>query len=285
MKQWTVMILVAIFILPLTGLYGQRARYETVDETFKARSDDPLEVILDIDAGEVIVEKSFDRNEGRIQIRYSQRKFKQEIDFDRNRNRLKVRFDLKGLRNVNTDHDKAEVLVQLPDGVDILLDARVKAGEITMELGGLRIKEFSYTNWAGEGEVSFNEPNPIIMEKMDINAKVGESDFIRLGNARFVRASINGGIGEISVDFSGDILDECWAKVDLDIGEATVILPHDVGVKMQIGGGFSFLSSKNVDSDLTKDGRYYYSDDYEGQSQKFNVRITPGLGELNVDRR
>ena len=136
---------------------------------------------------------------------------------------------------------------------------------------------------AGEVEVVFDEPNPIEMDFMDINVKIGEARLLQLGNARFKVADINGGIGTIEVDFTGELLTDSRADVDMDIGEATIIMPHKMGVKMRIGGGFSFLSSKNIDSSFYRRGDSYYSDNYEDTKKRFYLRVTPGLGELNID--
>jgi len=288
MKKIVIITVSFLLIFPLSFLFGQSRYYESVSEEFRAGMERPLEVILDVDAGEVLVERGSDRQTGTISMRFTRDEFREKIDFDERKNRLKVSLDkknwykLKKSRN-GRDDVWAEVVLRLPHGVDILFDSKVKAGEVTMKMGGLRLREFCLNNWAGEVDVSFDEPNPITMDYLDIDAKVGEAKFIHLGNARFKRADINGGIGEIEVDFTGEILDESKAKVDLDIGEATIILPGDMGIKMSIGGGFSFLSQKNIDSSLYKRGGFYYSDDYEDMDERFFIRVTPGLGELNIE--
>ena len=63
-----------------------------------------------------------------------------------------------------------------------------------------------------------------------------------------------------------------------------ILLPADIGVRMQIGGGFSFMSAKDIDSDFYKRGRYYYTHDFETSDKQFSLRVTPGLGELQVER-
>lgn len=289
MKKRTLEIVALFCVLPVALLVGQRRTYESMEETFRATSQRPLEVLLHVDAGEVFVERGTDARSGTISIKYTRGEFREKIDFNESRNRLKVSlkkdnwYKLKKTRH-GEDDVWAEVSLELPSGVDILFDSKIKAGEVTMSMGGLRLQEFSMNNWAGEVEVRFDEPNRIPMEFLDIDAKVGEARFVRLGNARFMRADVNGGIGEIEVDFTGDLLDESRAKVDLDIGEATILLPRDIGIKMSIGGGLSFLSQKNVDGSFYKRGRSYYSEDYEDERKKFFIRVTPGLGELSVDR-
>lgn len=277
-----------VLLLGITmGHTQSRRRLESMSETFEASTDRPLEVVLKIDAAELQLYRSRDRHEGLVSIDYTRDEFKHRFDFDKKRNRLRLNFDKRSWTKFNGRDGRnldAEVEVTLPYGVDIILEVSIKAGEVTMDLGGIRLQEFVFNNWAGEVEVDFDEPNPIIMKMMDINARVGECRLMQLGNARFEKADINGGIGEIEVDFSGDLVNDSRAKVDLDIGEATVIVPRDIGVKLNIGGGFSFLSEKNVYGGFRKRGGTYFSDDFDDSRDRFYVRVTPGLGELTVER-
>ncbi|MBN2030817.1 hypothetical protein JW824_11290 [bacterium] len=287
-KLINVMTALIIFI-PFWIVNGQIHFYETSEEMFQAPPDRTLEVILDIDAGEVIVEKGSEPYTGTVIMRYTDREFRERVDVHENRNRVEITLERKNwFKIVHRPPEEggswAEVQVLLPYGVDILLDSRIKAGEVKMVMDGIRLRELSMNHWVGELEVLFNEPNPIIMDLLDITAKVGETRLIHLGNARFNRADINGGIGEIQVDFTGDLQPESQARVDLDIGEASIIVPQNMGIGLNIGGGFSFLSEKNLDRSFEKRGQTYYSDDYEESEDRFYLRITPGLGELNVVR-
>jgi len=121
------------------------------------------------------------------------------------------------------------------------------------------------------------------MSVLKINTKVGETEIIRLGNARFKEAEINGGIGEMRVDFRGKILNEALADVDLDIGEATIYLPDDdVGVKLSVSK-FLFLSDVEISRNFRKSGRHYYSRNYDDAKNALTLRVSPGLGELNIN--
>ncbi len=262
---------------------------ETREESFKVSTADPLEVFIDVDAGEISVAKSQSEREGKVTFHYDIEMFRSRYQFFEEKNRVRISLDKRdwkkwSFKNDKDDEDMAELEVLLPDGVDIYLDTKLKAGETSMQLGGLRLKEFSLNNWAGEVKIQFQEPNPIVMEFLDIHNKVGEMELLDLGNARFERAEINGGIGQIKVYFHGAILDESMAKVDLDIGETEVFLPSDIGVRMFVGSALGFLSQKDIDSSFYRRGRYYITENYKTEKRKFSLRITPGLGELNVER-
>ena len=288
MKKMINLVLASALIICCMNVHGQDDYYERIEESFHVTSDRPLEVLIDVDAGELTVTKGSSEKSGHVSILFSHGEFRENIEFNETKNRLRVSLDKKGwgrYKKTHRDDDlKGEVYLELPHGVDILFDSKIKAGEILLEMGGLRVREFTLINWAGEVEVRFDEPNPIKMDFLDINAKIGEARFYELGNARFKEADINGGIGQIDVDFTGELLADCRAKVDLDIGEATVTLPEDTGVRMRIGGGFSFLSSKHIDGSLYRRGNSYYSEDYEDMKKRFYLRVTPGLGELTIDR-
>ncbi len=287
-KRWIITFVFSIFF-PYWMVIGQIGFYETREEIFQAVSDQPLEVLLNVDAGELIVEKGLDPYNGTVIMKYTDREFNERIDMDEKKNRVKITLNRKNWFDIHHDRHKedgswAEVTVLLPYAVDILFDSNIKAGEAQLVMDGIRLREFSMNHWVGELEVCFNEPNPIIMDFLDITAKVGEVRLIHLGNAHFKRADINGGVGELQVDFTGDLQSMSQANIDLDIGEASILLPQNIGVMMQIGGGFSFLSEKNLDPSFYKRGRTYYTEDYEEEGKKFLLRITPGLGELKVDR-
>jgi hypothetical protein len=256
------------------------------EEKYKVALSKPLTVQLEVTAGEVIFEKSPEADCIFTKFEYTENEFRPKIEFNEKKNRIMIRLSKKSWHNVEKGDGKnwACVTVRLPSGPDIYLISRLKAGEAKMRLGGLRLKEVDLAHWAGELSVDFDTPNLIPMDYLEINPKIGEANLMNLGNARYKEAYINGGIGELYVDFKGAVEPDSKAKVDLDIGETTVVLPDTAAVRVTIGGTFSFLSSKQILGSFYKRGRYYYSDDYDEHKPKCTFVITPGLGELKVER-
>lgn len=275
-------VLFLLFFIMIQFVYG-----ELIEKQFRAFPDQTLHVILDVDAGEIIVQKSDNLESGLIIAEYNSEEYRSKIDFDEERNKLKIILDKRNWRSwSHGDHDnQGPVLkVHLPRGVDILMNSRIKAGEVNMHLGLIRMKELVLSIWAGELNIDFNEVNPRVMEFFEIDAKVGEMNIEKLGNARFERADINGGIGELFIDFKGDLISDSRAKVDFEIGEATIVLPKDIGVRMSVGGGFGFLTEKNIDDSFYRRGNYYYSEEYDSNEKRLSLRVSTGLGELRVER-
>jgi|GEM_PF-2826087 len=257
--------------------------YKTFNKRVEITGGKKYEIFIDVDAGEVTVTRSDKANTLSVFMEYEEEYFHERMKVQKDRRRIKIVLKHRG--SIFKSGDKhAVVNIELPSNTDLYIDSRIKAGEVKMDLGGIPIKELSLKNWAGESTVTFYDPNPVVMDFLGINVKVGEAYIEKLGNARALEMDINSGIGSLSVDLNGDVVDGSKVKIDLDIGEASVTMPENAGVKFKVAGLFKFMSAKDIDPEFYRRGSYYYSEDFETMKKKIFVRITPGLGELSVSR-
>lgn len=257
---------------------------EKVQSNFKVRTDRDFHFRLEVDAGEVRVSRGSSEDQLTVHLVYTKKQFRHALRFNEQENRLEVRFDKDGWFSHDGDGMTAELEIELPRDATMHADCRIKAGEVEMQLGGLRLADFMMQVMAGEVNVDFDEPNRMEMAKLELNTRIGESNFRRLGNARFRDADINGGIGEMTIDFSGAVLPAARAEVDLDIGETVIVLPQATGAKLAVSK-FLFLSHIEMPFDFRKDGRYYYNDNYGKAGQDFELRVNSGIGELRIEQR
>ena len=274
---------VVVFLLPFTNsLLAQKAHFGEFEKRYTIPADRVLRVNIDIDAAEVKLIKSPADREVRVSMKFTAHDFRADANFDERRNRLEILFSKKSWWD-SSDHDNhAEVLIELPPAVEIDLDAEIKAGEVDMDLGGLAMVGFSLTTMAGSVLVDFSEPNYTVMDFLQINTKVGETELLRLGNARFKDAEINGGIGEMRVDFRGAMLVNASAHIDLDLGETHLRMPEDVGVKISVSK-FLFFSNLELPNYFEKSGSYYLSKNYDQTDKELLVKVSPGMGNLRID--
>ena len=257
---------------------------EDLQKTFKVGKQEPLRVRVEVDAGQVRVAKGTRDDEVRVGLRYDKTLYEHTFRFNESRNTLEIAFDRQKWFNRENHHDAAELEMELPTEAELHLDFRIKAGEIDMQLGGLKIAEMALETMAGEVNLDFKEPNRIEMSNLDLNTKVGDSKYIHLGNARFRDADINGGIGGLTIDFTGEMTRDAVARVDLDIGETAIILPREAGTKLSVSK-FLFLSHIDLPYELRQDGRYYFTENYDRADQTFQLRVSSGLGECRVELR
>ncbi|MDZ7265836.1 MAG: cell wall-active antibiotics response protein [candidate division KSB1 bacterium] len=273
------------------GLGGAQAQekdrpgrsFEDLDNSFRIDTGSTFRLRVEVDVGQVRVSRGRSEDQLRVRLAYDRDEYQHTLRYNEKRNTLDLMLDKQRWLGQHDSHNASELEVELPTGGELDLDFRIKAGEIEMQLGGLRLRDLSLETIAGEVNLDFDQPNQTTMTNLLLNTKIGESNFRRLGNARFRNAAIDGGIGELTIDFSGELLKEAVAEVDLDIGETTIILPRKAGTRLAVSS-FMFLSHFRLPDFLRKEGRYYYSENYDDASQTFQLRISAGVGECRIER-
>ncbi len=273
---------IVIFISASLALARQsRVEY---NETFDVR-DTSFQVNLNIDGGEVEIVRGDRGHECHVYMKYPKEKCTGDVRFNKQRNHLAVELGFRNWSFWKKEHGSnsfdASVIVELPNDVNIDLVVKIKAGEINLALGDMKIKNFELVNWAGDVTVDFDQPNRIAMNEFDVDIKVGEAKLLNLGNANFEEADINGGVGEMKLDFSGSKIERSMARIDLDIGETTIDIPENIGVKMKVAK-FLFLSNVEYPNWFDRRGKYYYSKNYEESNKSLYLVISPGIGQLRI---
>ncbi len=286
MKRVKILFIVLSFFLLviISSSTSWGAKLKKIEKIFPVKTQEILSVSLKIDAGEIYIHKGEQPDQVYVLVQFDDKSDEVDVDYDERSNELFISMDRNKWFTSWDDHRAPKLEISLPFEVVIELSSKIKAGEIEFNLGSLKLKEFELRNFAGEVSVDFPTPNKIEMEILDINVKVGETKLRGLSNARFQRARINGGIGELDIDFSGEGLQSCRAEIDLDIGETTISLPHDLGIRFD-SSTFGFLTQSNIDHELSRKGRYYYSKNYETASKTMDFSISSGIGELRVIHR
>ncbi|RPI01705.1 MAG: hypothetical protein EHM72_05860 [Calditrichaeota bacterium] len=272
MKPFSIVILI-MFLTTISF-----ARTKTQEETLKIEGES-FSVDLAVDGGKVQVLSSNDAQECRVSLHYPEDKCSVDLRYNEKRGQLDISIDYE--KWDMDENDAPNLIVELPFKPKISLSSHIKAGETQFDLGGLTITDFRMRHWAGETEIDFEEPNRTVMSTFDVNVKIGEMTIRNLGNARFEEGEIDGGIGEMTVDFRGSVMNKCVARIDLDIGETTLIIPEKVGSKLRVSH-FLFLSEMDYPEWFTRRGDFYYSQNYEDSEEQLYLMISSGIGELKV---
>ncbi len=257
------------------------AKTQKIDESYPVNPHKLLTLTLTIDAGQVKISNNDTPSQIHISVEYNDRYDRVEINYHERINEFSISIDRESWMKSMDEDRTPKLLVALPTDVVMAIDSKIKAGEIKFDLGGLKLRDFKLLNYAGEVKVDFAVPNQIEMEFLDIDVKIGETRLKRLGNARFHKARIDGGIGELSIDFSGQCCTSARADIDLDIGATTIYLPRELGVRFD-RATLGFLTQAHIDFDFDKKGRFYYSPGYESADKRLDFSISAGIGELQV---
>jgi len=272
MKKISLIIFAVLFISGVS--FGQKM--EVMEESFNIENE-PFTVEIDIEAGEFEIRKSDEP--GVLKMRVEYRSNRTDVQYKSRSDRFSLDIHNENWRD--GDNSRLKAYIYLPDDRVIDLESRLKAGELDCELGGLSLRNVDIRTYAGEADIRFAEPNKVAMQLLDINCSVGEVNLKHLGNARFERAEINSGIGELTADFSGSYKSDGKVRLDLDIGETRITLPENLGVRLKVNKA-GFLSSVNIGGDFDKRNGYYYSTAYDNSKYNLNMMISTGIGELSI---
>ena len=131
------------------------------------------------------------------------------------------------------------------------------------------------SDFRNEWDLNFSNDVP-----MDLSVDIGAGS----SNLQFTGLSLTGlniklGAGESAIDLSGDWAQDLNVSIDAGAAAITVILPKDVGVRVEVDRGPTVINA----SDLTQDGDVYTNAAYGASSATLHVTIKTGIGQLNLE--
>ena len=119
--------------------------------------------------------------------------------------------------------------------------------------------------------------NKVPME-MRVELGAGKAD-LSIGTLALSKLEVNMGVGETVVDLAGDWKNDFQGKIHGGVGQATVKLPRDVGVRVRARGGIGEIRA----DELKKDGDTYTNDAYGKSSVTLQVEVEGGIGQINLE--
>jgi len=194
------------------------------------------------------------------------------------------------------------------------IDARVRmaAGELTLEGGAAGamdatfessprswLPDVTYSVEGTSGVLRVSQPNVDDFDFMgksrnvwnmklasgrptdlDIELGAGEST-VDLTDVDIRDLHVLTGAGETLIDLSGERASNVQADVEAGVGQLTLKVPEDVGVR--ITGTHDGVGDYNIDG-FTTDGDAYVNDAWDTSAVKMVIRLQRGVGEVNVEQ-
>jgi hypothetical protein len=125
-----------------------------------------------------------------------------------------------------------------------------------------------------EWDINMNDEVPT---DVVVQMGAGESD-LDLDSLTLTGVDLKIGAGKSTVDLSGDYTRDFDASIQGGVGEATVLLPSEVGVKAKAAGGLGKINAKG----LKKVDDAYVNDAYGESDTNISVDVKGGVGEINL---
>ncbi len=157
---------------------------------------------------------------------------------------------------------------------EVSYDVSGEKGELTVEQGngeGVRLGGDARNEW----DLRFNDDVPI---DLVVKMGAGESD-LDLDSLTLTGLDLEMGAGETMVNLSGDYGQNLDASIEGGVGEATILLPNEVGVRVRAKGGLSKINAEG----LQREGEAYVNDAYGESDVTLEVDVQSGIGEINLE--
>jgi hypothetical protein len=235
-----------------------------------------LDVSVTYGAGRFVVGPAPEGLLYRMNLRYDEDLFDPVADFDGKNLRLGV--DARG-RNLHIGkHEGGELRVELPRSVPMSLALDFGAGRATLDLGGLALRDLHMQTGAAEARIDVSEPNPGSMGRVELEVGAAEFTARRLGNLNARRIQVNAGVGDVTLDLTGEWRENADVSVQMGLGALELRLPTGVGVKLTEK---TFLTSVDTQG-LVKRGDAYYSLDWDRAERHVTVDIQAAFGSIDI---
>ncbi len=276
------------FILPspcdLGNVSAKEHDTKTTIKKIELKGEKHLTVKIDIGAGIIDLKKNDTGDILNAEVEYDPKRFRIDIDYQRSQNqgKLYLESESKGKGIDLDDHDNYWYL-EFSHKIPISFEIDVGACEADFDFTGLKVDHLDMDLGASSVEIDFRKPNSERISKISIDVGASELTITGLGNANFDKLSFDGGVGDFTLDFSGEFEHRAYVGIDVGLGSLDILVPKDVGV--QIRSESSFLSSFSIDKryfDEVEDD-LYESDNFGESKKELIFDIEVGLGSVEVE--
>ncbi|MGD8968417.1 MAG: toast rack family protein [Anaerolineae bacterium] len=158
------------------------------------------------------------------------------------------------------------------------VDVRAGAGEGELDLTDLKISSLDVDVGAGDFVLRFDEPNGVAMDHLTLDTGASRIEVVGVGNASPETMRLQGGVGDISLDLTGDWARSAEVTVRAGAGALTLHLPQDVGVEVETRGGLTNVEAYG----LRQMGGTYTNDAFGETESELRISVTTGLGNVRL---
>jgi len=164
---------------------------------------------------------------------------------------------------------------------DIPLSLRIEAGAFSgdFDLSGLRLADLRMRTGAARSTVSFQEPNPKELERIEVETGASEFDLLGLGYANFEEMTFKGGLGRYTLDFTGPLNRSATVRIETGVSQVTIIVPESTGTKVILEEG---VSDTDIYGFRRLEEKEYVNDAFEEAENTLVIKVRMGLGSLTL---
>ena len=218
----------------------------------------------------------------RMNLSYDEDRFVPVSDFDASSRTVVLGLRAAGpggVRVVSRNQLSQLASIAFSPRADLALDLSLGAVDADLELGGLRVSDLDIKTGASRATVRFSRPNGMRCRHAAFSAGAAEVSVLGLGNSRCDEIRFEGGMGKVLLDFSGVWSSSARAEVTMAMGELTLRLPSEVGIRL---ASTRFLSSFEP-AGLLRRGDSFVSLNYDSAEHRLELDLTTAMGGVSIE--
>ena len=249
------------------------------------RANGPMQLNVELQEGSFDIKPG--EPNGRVEVtgEFSEALYEltQETKTDGGKPRTTIRFRAKapawmralaGMGN-NNNENRPRITLLIPPAVPIELSLNVSMGESRIDLGGLTLSDLGIDLSMGNHRLDFREPVVGGMQRIRLNARMGEISVENLGNARAKSIDASGSMGSFTADLGGDWKPGSEAELSFtqSMGQLRINVPTKIRLEADVRDSEGKKQNVPLD-DETKDPK----------APMVKVRVSTSMGEGRVTR-
>jgi hypothetical protein len=219
--------------------------------------------------------------------------YRMDLQYDTERYAPVSRFDaasgelVLGVQNIGTSglrvssrrHLQQSAVIELSPDVNLSLDVSFGAVEAGLDLGGLRLTDARIRTTASKSRLRFSQPNRVVCSSLELNAGAAGFEAIALGNSGCREIRFDGGMGEVTLDLTGEWAADARLIANVAVGGLTLRVPRNLGVELVVD---RFLTSFNP-AGFSRSGDRYLSEGYSSRDRHLKIEIKTTVGDINIE--
>lgn len=198
--------------------------------------------------------------------------------------------ELDGAREVRAEIDMGAGILTVSDGAPALMEAEFiynitawepqVSYEVTGSTGLLEVRQpqlpdINLGNNRYEWDLQFAGDVPL-----DLQVRLGAGQYdLRLQGLTLSNLDVQVGAGRATIDISGERGRDLQAMIRGGVGDTSIILPEQIGTRVQVQGGISTVSA----SGLTEQDGAFVNDLYGETEHTLEVQVEAGIGAITLE--
>jgi hypothetical protein len=276
-------LVVLLAAVGCSGGHRMPAAWRTVTAAQETRGERQATVNVQYGAGRFHLVPGTGNELYRMQLRYDENAFTPVREYDAATQTLTLGVKSRHGGSLSGRRGKGELPpsfdLALSPSVPLTLALEMGAVEADADLGGLNLRRASFQTGASSSRLHFSRPNTGQCEELRIEAGAAELRAEQLANSNCARVSFDGGVGDVTLDFSGTWRRSMNANINVGVGSLKLRLPRGVGVSVHLD---RFLASFDA-AGFEKHGDTYVTSNYDGARTKLEMNVSAAIGGVDVE--